>query len=415
MKKASYSFLILLAVTGGFAAGSIVNQRGSVGAAALISQSAARFVCPMHPEVVSDRAGDCPACGMALVAAPPRSGASKAGAVAPGALKVGTERRQLIGVEVGPVERAPFTHTLRMVGRVAPDDSRIATLNAGIDGFVRDVSGATTGSYVKKGQVLATFSSPQAITGIQAFIVALSAMDRLRQAGSGESAQAISTSSNYQQKVETLLDLGMSMEQVEEIQRTHEMPKALRVVAPSDGFVLSRGIFRGQRFQRGTDFYRIADLGRVWVFADVIGVDADQVQPGMRARVASPDRGRSFDAVVSDAPTQFDAVTRTLKVRLELDNTDFALKPDMFVDVELPVALPPSISVPSGAVVDTGLRKTVYVERGGGVFEPREVSTGWRFGDRVQILHGLSAGESVATSGSFLLDSESRMTLARRW
>jgi Cu(I)/Ag(I) efflux system membrane fusion protein len=124
------------------------------------------------------------------------------------------------------------------------------------------------------------------------------------------------------------------------------------------------------------------------------------------------DPGTAFRARVSQVPSQFNAATRTLKVRLEVDNPGAVLRPDMFVDVTLSVTLPPSISVPVDALLDSGLTQTVFVERGEGVFEPRPVEIGWRHGDRVEIVQGLAAGERIAVSGTFLLDSESRMKLA---
>jgi Cu(I)/Ag(I) efflux system membrane fusion protein len=416
MKKATYSTLLVMAMAAAFLAGSIVNQRGGVGAAALTAPGVIRYVCPMHPAVTADREGDCPACGMRLVAdlpPPPERGGGPLRSTRPGGVLAVAGQRQLIGVQVGVVETAAAAHTLRMVGRVATDDTRTSTINAGIDGFVREVSDATTGSMVKRNQVLATFSSPDAIPAIQSYIVTLDTMDRLSQSASPTSVQTNSVSSNVQQRVDKVLDLGMSEAQLEEVHQTRLVPKVIRIVAPIDGFVVARGISAGLRFQRGSDFYKIADLGRVWVFADVIGADADHVRPGMRATVTAPDRQRSFEARVSDVPPQFDPVTRTLKVRLELDNPGFILKPDMFVDVELRVTLPPAISVPSGAVVDTGLHRTVFVERGEGQFEPREVQTGWRHEDRVEIVQGLAPGERIVTSGTFFVDSESRMRLAR--
>ena len=116
--------------------------------------------------------------------------------------------------------------------------------------------------------------------------------------------------------------------------------------------------------------------------------------------------------MVSKVLPQFDPVSRTLKVRLELDNPGYVLRPDMFVDVEFPVTLPPALTVPSDAVLDSGLKKTVFVDRGNGFFEPRQVETGWRFGDRVEITKGLMAGEQIVISGNFLIDSESRMKMA---
>ncbi len=163
---------------------------------------------------------------------------------------------------------------------------------------------------------------------------------------------------------------------------------------------------------KGWEFYRIADLSRVWILADVYGNEVNYFKPGTEAKVTLPDQGKVYRARVSKVLPVFEPTTRTLKVRLETDNPGFTLRPDMFVDVELPVKVPPAISVPSEAVLDTGMKKTVFVDRGNGYFEPREVETGWRLGNRIEITKGLSPGERIVTSGTFLIDSESRMELA---
>ena len=158
--------------------------------------------------------------------------------------------------------------------------------------------------------------------------------------------------------------------------------------------------------------FKIADLSRVWVEADIYDSEANYIQPGMQARVSLPKQSEHFTATVSEVLPRFDAVSRSLKVRLEMDNPEYLFRPDMFVDVEFLIPLPESITVPSGAVIDSGKRKTVYVVMGEGVFEPRAVVTGWQTSDRVEIVEGLQPGEKIVVSGNFLIDSESRMKLA---
>jgi Cu(I)/Ag(I) efflux system membrane fusion protein len=418
MKHSVYTLLLIASVTVAFAAGSWSDPQGAVRAAMPATSVSVGYTCPMHREYTSDRAGDCPACGMRLVV-DDRVGASAdsvrlVAAPSAGAVHVSAETQQLIGVRVGRVERTSTTHSLRLVGRVAPAEARTYTVTAGIDGFVRDVSAVTTGSQVRKGQLLATFGAPDAIPAIQNYLVALNAIDRLSEGGVEGVAQAQTTASsaNFQQRLEKLQDLGMSEVQMAEIRRTREVPAGIRILSPADGFVLARTISPGQRFGRGTDWYRIADLRSVWIVADLIGIDADLVHPGQRATVLLPGRKTPLEARVSEILPQFDPRTRTLTVRLEAANPGYVLRPDMVVDVNLPVALPPSVSVPVDAVLDSGLRQTVFVDRGEGVFEPRGVRTGWRFSDRVEIVEGLNPGERIVTSGTFLIDSESRMRLA---
>jgi multidrug efflux pump subunit AcrA (membrane-fusion protein)/YHS domain-containing protein len=153
-------------------------------------------------------------------------------------------------------------------------------------------------------------------------------------------------------------------------------------------------------------------LSRVWILADIFENESEYLRPGRNVKISLPNQGKTFHAKVSDVLPQFDPATRTLKVRLEADNPGYALRPDMFVDIDLPISLPPVISVPADAVLDSGLRKTVFVERETGFFEPREVETGRRIGNRIEIVKGLTPGERIVLSGNFLIDSESRLELA---
>ena len=188
--------------------------------------------------------------------------------------------------------------------------------------------------------------------------------------------------------------------------------RKIEIRAPESGFILIRNLTLGERFQRGAELYRIADLSRVWILADIFENESRHFQPGISVKVTHPTLKKTFHARVSNVLPQFDPATRTLKIRIEANNPDYALRPDMFVDVEFPIQLPPAIAVPVDAVLDSGLRKTVFVDRGNGFFEPRQVETGWRYGDRVEIVKGLMPGERIVVSGTFLLDSESRMKMA---
>jgi YHS domain-containing protein len=204
----------------------------------------------------------------------------------------------------------------------------------------------------------------------------------------------------------------MSEHQLDEIQRTRQMAKNIEIRAPGAGFILIRNLTLGQRFEKGTELYRIADLSRVWIVVDTYETEASSFIPGMQVRASAPHLRKTFPARVTHVPPSFDTVTRTLRVRLEAKNPGLILRPDMFVDVELPIPLPPAVVVPADAVVDSGVKKLVYVDKGNGVFEPRKVETGWRAGDQVEIVKGLTVGEKIVVSGTFLIDSESRMKAA---
>jgi len=209
-----------------------------------------------------------------------------------------------------------------------------------------------------------------------------------------------------------LRSLGVSNSQLREMGKRRELVRDIRVKSPVDGFVLKRSVAPGLRFDRGFEFYRIADLSRVWILADVYRRDLPFIRRGASARITTAEGSHGLRATVSPSEPVFDEATLTLKVRLEAANPQRALKPGMFVDVEFPVDLPPALVVPADAIVDSGLSKTVFVDRGHGYFEPRLVETGWRIGGDVQVTKGLTAGERIVISGTFLVDSESRMKAA---
>jgi membrane fusion protein, copper/silver efflux system len=257
--------------------------------------------------------------------------------------------------------------------------------------------------------LLATLYNREILTAEQALIYALTAMDRFKKEGLDSPDQVDATNAQITSAEDNLRALGMGDQQIQEIARTRKRSQDIVILSPVSGLVLSRNIYPGLRFERGTELYRLVDLSRVWILADLFQNEAHHFRPGVTARVAIPHQKISLPARVTDVPPQFDPATRTLKVRLEAANPGLVLRPDMFVDVELPVRLEAAVAVPADAVLDSGLRKTVFVDRGGGSFEPRQVETGWRMGDRVQVTRGLQPGERVVASGAFLLDSEARM------
>jgi multidrug efflux pump subunit AcrA (membrane-fusion protein)/YHS domain-containing protein len=327
----------------------------------------------------------------------------------PGMIEVGPARQQSIGVRTDEVRRAPAAHLLRLLGRVTVDDARLYRLNAGTDGWVRVLNRNSAGAFVKKDQLLASYYAQNLLAFAQTYVFALQSNP---QAGRGDATlgyQRTPPALNLQVALDTLRSLGMSDYQLEEIQKTREVPTLIHLYSPIAGFVIARNISPGQRFDKGAELYRIADIGRVWVMTDIFEKDRDFLRPGAMATVRY--QGRAFPARMSDALPQFDPETRTLKTRFELDNADFFLQPDMFVDVDFQVNMPAALTVPADAVLDSGLAKTVFVVHGAGWFEPRRVQTGWRLGDRVQITAGLEPGERIVVSGNFLIDSESNMRL----
>lgn len=408
------SYACVAALAGGLiiGAGAWRARTGTISASE--SRDPLYYVDPMHPGYRSERPGTAPDCGMALVPVyeegHERAGNHDGG---DGTVYVDSARQQLMGARVRVARKMAGRHDVRLYGRVVPDETRVYRVNVGIDGFVRELSTVTTGSQVSKGQWLATFSAPEARSAIQSYAVAVDAAARAREAGDGPRQLEVAAA-GVQQAADRLLNFGMSPGQIETIRRTQIIPADIQIAAPGAGLVLQRNITAGERFARGAELYRIADLRRVWIEADLFGLGADYVRPGMPAVVQVPGQRTALRAAVSRTTLpEFDPATQSLSVRLEAQNPRLALRPGMFVDVTVTLELPPAIAVPVDAIIDAGLEKRVFVERATGVFEPRSVETGWRFGGSVEILKGIDEGDRVVVSGAFLFDSESRMRQSR--
>jgi len=376
------------------------------------------YVDPMHPSYKSDKPGIAPDCGMKLepVYADEQGGGApqtaEAASMTPGTVAISPERQQLIGVKVAQVEKKSGKHTIRLLGRVTVDETRIYRILSTTDGWIREAGSKSAGSLVKKNEMLASFYGPEFLGAQQAYLYALSALDRFVANGKETQQQITQTNVSIQQYKDTLNNFGMSEMQIEEIAKTRQFAQNIYLVSPAPGFIIARNVSLNQRIEKGSELFKIADLSKVWILADIFENEAQFFRPGVVARVNLPNQNRSFRARVSDTLPQFDPASRTLKLRLEAENPDFVLKPDMFVDVELPINYGPTFAVPVDAVVDTGLRKVVFVDLGKGAFEPRRVKTGWRRGGLVEITRGLMNKERIVVSGTFMIDSESRMQAA---
>jgi RND family efflux transporter MFP subunit len=377
------------------------------------------YVDPMHPSYKSDKPGIAPDCGMRLVPvfaedlgnAQPSSPLAQLPA---GAVAIDAATQRLMGIRVAPVEKKGTTRTVRVIGRVVPEDTRVYAVNSGLGGFIRETYNDSVGMLVKKDQKLASYYSPDFLAVASGF---LAANERVPGAVGNDgnrtmpfpgtlSKQGVSSMQGY---TDRLRNLGMSDVQIKRMADSHQLPESIDIVAPADGFIIARNISPKQHFDHEMEFYRLADLSRVWVVAEIYEQEAPYLRPGGLAQIQLKDGGRKLPGRIADSLPQSEAGGGTVKLRLEVDNPKFLLRPDMVVDVELPIRVPPAVTVPLDAVVDSGARARVYVEHGEGIFEPREVETGWRFGERVEILRGVRPGERVVVEATFLVDSESRL------
>ncbi len=368
------------------------------------------WVDPMHPAYKSNNPGTAPDCGMDLVPVY-ESGDQTATNLPPGAIQITPERQQLIGVQYGQAVYRTVSKTLRTVGRLAYDETRVTHVHTKYEGWIEEVFVDFTGKLVKKGQPLMSIYSPELLQTQQEFLLA-----RRGRAELGESPfhEAVYGANSLYEAARKRLELwDISEEQIRELERSGKPTRALPLYAPNSGFVITRNAFQKQRVMPETELYTIADLSNIWVVADIYEFEAPEVKLGQAAVVTlTYFPGRTFRGKVTYIYPQLDNVTRTLKVRVEVPNPGFALKPDMYANVELKIDYGQHVVVPQEAVMDSGAEKQVFVAREGGYFEPRRVELGAKVDQDVIVLSGLKAGEMVVTSANFLIDSESKLKSA---
>ena len=327
------------------------------------------------------------------------------------AFKISPEKQQLIGVQYSTVEYQTISKSLRAVGRLAYDETKITHVNPKIEGWIENVYVDFTGKLVKKGQPMISIYSPDLVQTQEEYLLAIKGR---RQLDASPFAEAVNFSESLVQSARRRLELwDISENQIKELERRGTPSRTMTLYAPASGFVTARNSFSKQRVTPDTELYAIADLSRIWVIADVYEFEAADIKVGQPATVTvSSYPGREFRGKITYIYPEVDNATRTLKVRVELANRDFALKPDMYADVTLSINYGNRLVVPQEAVMDSGSEQLIYVSLKDGYFEPRKVQLGAKVDNKFIVLAGLTQGERVVTSGNFLIDSESKLKSA---
>ncbi|WP_064692123.1 efflux RND transporter periplasmic adaptor subunit [Rhizobium aegyptiacum] len=314
-------------------------------------------------------------------------------------VKVSLGKLQRTGVKTATAERAVVSRQVRVPGTVTFDERLVRVISMRTDSFIEDVANVTTGAQVRKGEDLFHFYSKEIAKAGAEYVT------ELRGGGKPE----LDVGGALQ-----LRNLGVPEEAIRAIARDRTMHRSIAYLSPSDGVILERNAITGMMAEAGDVLFRIADTSRVWVLAEVPEYDAATIRKGAPAIVRVRNLpGKAFEGTVDLIYPELQAQTRTAKVRVELSNADSLLLANMYAEVEIASGeTAPVVAVPNSAVIDTGDRQVVFVDKGEGRFEPREVALGARGDERTEITQGVEAGEKIVVSANFLLDAESNLNAA---
>lgn len=358
----------------------------------------------MHPQVIQDKPGNCPICGMKLTPIRRPTG-SAAATAAPGAsaIVIDPVTIQNMGIRTDLVRRGPVRRTIRTVGTIEYNETALTDVTTKFRGWIEKLYADATGQLVRRGEPLFEIYAPELYSAQVEYLLAL---------GREPGANAPERDTLLESARRKLAFFDISSEQIAELERARQPRRTLRVLAPHDGFVIEKDVVTGQMVDAGMRIYRLADLSSVWVQVEIYEQDLPLLRTNQEATVRVtywPER--EFRGRLAWVYPTVNPQTRTARARLEFPNPDFALKPGMFANVDLHVELEAeALLVPDMAVLRSGRRNTVFVALEGGRFEPREVTLGAHSeGEFYQVLSGLREGERIVVSGQFMLDSESRL------
>ena len=360
---------------------------------------------PMNPTVTSP----VPAKGsMGMDYIPVFADEADGGEIA-GTVRIDAVVQQNIGVRTVTAEIASLSHTVRAVGRISFDETRITQLHPKIEGWIEELFVDTTGEQVEKDTILLSLYSPRLVASQQEYVLALKNYEVLKNSPIEDirrGAQDLVQSSRARLEL-----FDVPEHQIRELEESLTPQKALHIHSPAAGIVTRIGAREGQHVMPTMELYMIADLSRVWAYADIFEYELPWIQLGDEAEMTLAGLpGRTFRGRIAYIYPYAESKTRTVKVRIELDNPELALKPEMFAEITVHASLQePAVVIPSEAVVRSGSEDRVFVVREPGKFEPRMVELGLQSNGRVIVLEGVQPGEEVVTSAQFLIDSESRL------
>jgi membrane fusion protein, copper/silver efflux system len=390
----------------------------------------AYYTCSMHPSVRSqDPNGKCPICGMDLIPVKKKVAEHQAGSTnaamhvhpssagaggetnmqeQPAEFSVPVDRQQLIGVTYAIVGNKPLRSMVRTVGIVAYDKQHHWDFVSRNEGYVQKLEVSSPGDLVEKGQALLTIYSPDVVTTQREFLDLLRMRDEARKSHSEaalQSAEALIESARRR-----LLQWNLTTNQIAQLEQSREAKDTITLYSPFKGVVQNLQVDQGRRVSMGDHLIDVADLSKVWVWAQFYQDELPLLKKGLPVSITSDSQpGEKFNGTIALVDPFINEATRTARVRIDIENPDLKLRPDMYVNVNLNNDAGEALAVPVDAVMPTGEREVVFVDKGEGKLEPRFIEVGGKYGDYYAVKSGLAGGERVVNSANFLIDAESKV------
>lgn len=365
------------------------------------------YYCPMHPNYTSDRTGECPICGMDLVLK--KEGKEEgAEATEKGEVFISPEKQQLIGVQTAKVGFVRLQKVVRAKGAVEYDERKMFDVNTKFEGWIEKLFVNYTGRLVNKGEPLFTIYSPELVSAQEEYLLSL----KNRDIGKNSQFEEIKASAHTMAETakKKLKLLCITDEQIKQLEEKGEITKTLTISSPYSGFVIEKMVTEGMKIMQGMRLYKIADLSEVWIIADIYEQDLPMVKLGQTTEILPlAMSGKAIAGKISYIYPYLEGELRTTKIRIEVANPNFILKPNMYVDVRIRIDLGRKLAIPDSAIIDTGQRQLVVLARGNGHFKPVEVRIGSKVEGFYEVLAGVKEGDEVVTNANFLIDSESKM------
>ena len=321
---------------------------------------------------------------------------------------VPVERQQQIGVTFAKVERKPLRHTIRSVGLVVPDKGRNWQFVSRVDGYVQKLDVKSPGEIVEKGAPLLSIYSPDLLTSEREFVELLRMRDQAKTKDARETPERLIQSAKRRLQLWNVTE-----QQIAELEKTRNAQENLTLLSPFRGVVHSVPVEQGKGVGIGNMLVEVADLSVVWVWADFYEDELPMLKVGQKIDITAKSYpGEKFEGTISLINPFLEEAKRTTKVRIDIPNPDFKLRPAMYVNAELGMDMGEGLTIPVSSVMPTGTRNVAFVDKGGGKLEPRIVQLGSKYGESYEVQSGLREGEQVVASANFLIDAESKVQQA---